>query len=411
MAKSIEKLSSVLVARIKAPGWYADGAGLYLQVSKSGSKSWVYRYKTAGKERRHGLGGYSSDNSLKDARISAGECRKLRRQGIDPISYKHQKMVAKRLNDAKAITFKECALSYIASHKSGWRNAKHVAQWTNTLETYAYPIIGELSIQDIDTGLVLAVIEPIWHTKTETASRIRQRIEKILDWAKVRGYRDGENPARWRGHLSVSLPKPAKVSKVKHFKALPYKELPAYFQQLRQINTIAAKALAFTILTATRATEARECRWCEIDTSNKVWIIPAHRMKADNEHRVPLSDEALKIINEVQGYNTDLLFTGIKRGQAISEATIRKLLKKTHATITTHGFRSTFRDWCAEMTAYPRELAEKALAHSVGNATEAAYQRGDMLAKRQRLMTAWGDYCTTDSIKSGVIPISKVVNK
>lgn len=408
MAKTINRLSAIKVNKTNKAGWYADGAGLYLQVSKTGSKSWVYRYEIAGKERRHGLGGYSStDNTLIDARVAAGECRKLRRQGIDPIEHKQQRNTAQRLNDAKTITFKECALAYIDTQKSGWKNPKHEMYWRNTLETYAYPIIGELPVQQVDTGLVLKVIEPLWNTKTETASRVRQRIENILDWAKFRGYRNGENPALWRGHLSIELPKRSKIKKVKHFPAMPYTEVPLYFRELRQINTVAAKALAFTILTATRATEARECRWSEIDIKGKAWTIPPERMKGDEEHRIPLSDEALTILKEINGYDSELLFPGIKRDQSISEATVRKLLRKTHDGLTVHGFRSSFRDWCAEMTAYPREVAEAALAHSLSNATEAAYQRGDLFAKRFKLMDAWSKYCLTDNQKSEVVPINK----
>ena len=408
MAKTINRLSAIKVNKINKAGWYADGAGLYLQVSKTGSKSWVYRYEIAGKERRHGLGRYSpTDNSLIDARIAAGECRKLRRQGIDPIEYKHQQNAAQRLKDAKAITFKECALAYIDTQKSGWKNPKHEMYWRNTLDTYAYPVIGELPVQQVDTGLVLKVIEPLWYTKTETASRVRQRIENILDWAKFRGYREGENPALWRGHLSIELPKRSKVKKVKHFPSMPYIEAPAYFQELRQVNTVAAKALAFTILTATRATEARECRWSEIDIKCRVWTIPPERMKGDEKHRIPLTDEALKILKEIDGYDDEFLFPGLKHGQSISEATVRKLLRKTHDGLTVHGFRSSFRDWCAEMTFYPREVAEAALAHSLSNATEAAYQRGDLFAKRSKLMEAWSNYCLTDNQASEVVPINK----
>lgn len=406
MAKTINRLSAIKVSKTNKAGWYADGAGLYLQVSKTGSRSWVYRYEIAGKERRHGLGSYPTQ-SLDDARTDADRCRKLRRQGIDPIEYKKQKNANQRLDNAKAFTFKQCALSYIDSHKLGWKNPKHEMYWRNTLETYAYPIIGELSVQHVDTGLVLAVVEPLWGTKTETASRIRQRIENILDWAKVRGYREGENPARWRGHLSTQLPERSKVQKVKHFPSMPYAKLPIYFNELRQVNTIAAKALAFTILTATRATEARECRWSEIDIKEKTWTIPPERMKGGNEHRIPLPDETLKILKEIKGYDSELLFPGIKHGQSISEATIRKLLRKSHDGLTVHGFRSSFRDWCAEMTAYPREVAEAALAHTLGNATEAAYQRGDLFAKRFKLMNAWSTYCTTDKVESEVIPINK----
>lgn len=396
MAKTINRLSAIKVNKLNKAGWYADGAGLYLQVSKTGSKSWVYRYEITGKERRQGLGRYSpTDNSLIDARMAAGECRKLRRQGIDPIEHKNQKNANKRLEDAKSLTFKECALAYIDTQKAGWKNPKHEMYWRNTLDTYAYPVIGNLPVQRIDTGLVLKVIEPIWNTKTETASRVRQRIENILDWAKFRGYRQGENPALWRGHLSIQLPKPQKVKKVKHFPSMPYVNVPTYFQELRQVNTVSAKALAFTILTTTRPTEARECRWSEINTVKKVWTIPSERMKGDKEHRIPLSDEALAILKEIENYDATFLFPSIKQDQSISDTTVRNLLKKSHANVTVHGFRSSFRDWCAETTAYPREVAEAALAHSLKSATEAAYQRNDLFIKRSKLMNAWSAYCLT----------------
>ncbi len=411
MAKKINRLTALKINKATQKGMLPDGRGLYLQVSKSGSKSWIYRYEVDGREKSHGLGGFP-ETSLGDARDAADDCRKLRKKGIDPIEHKRKELAASKLNTAKSITFKQCATTFIDSHKAGWKNPKHEMYWRNTLKTYAYPVIGDLSVQDVDTGLVLAVIEPIWFTKTETASRVRQRIENILDWAKARGYREGENPARWRGHLNTQLPERNKVQKVKHFPAMPYKDLPAYFCELRQVDTVAAKALAFTILTATRATEAREARWSEVDIENNLWIIPPERMKAGREHRVPLSPEALVILKQVEGYDKYFLFPGLKTKKSISEASIRQLLKKTHDGLTVHGFRSSFRDWCAEMTSYPREVAESALAHTLGNATEAAYQRGDLLIKRSKLMSAWTDYCITDEQSGEVIPLNKnKVNK
>ncbi len=408
MANTINKLTAVKINKATKKGMLADGRGLYLQISQSGSKSWIYRYEVNGKDKSHGLGGYPTI-SLADARDAADKCRKLRQNGIDPIEQKRKELAALKLEDAKSITFKQCATTFIDSHKAGWKNPKHEMYWRNTLETYAYPIIGDLSVQSVDTGLVLAVIEPIWFTKTETASRVRQRIENILDWAKARGYREGENPARWRGHLNTQLPERNKVQKVRHFPAMSYKELPAYFCGLRQVDTVSAKALAFTILTATRATEAREALWSEIDLENNLWIIPPERMKAGREHRVPLSSEALAILEEIKGYDKCFLFPGLKTKKSISEASIRQLLKKTHDGLTVHGFRSSFRDWCAEMTSYPREVAEAALAHTLSNATEAAYQRGDLLIKRSKLMDAWTDYCVTDNQAGEIIPLN--VNK
>ena len=394
MAKKIDRLQPLQVKKLTKPGWYPDGRGLYLQVSTSGSKSWVYRYETGGKERRHGLGSFH-DISLVDARKAAEHCRQLRDEGLDPISHKRNIRAERQLEEAKGITFKECSLAYIESHKAGWKNRKHESQWRNTLDTYAFPVMGDLSVQDIDVGLVMKVLEPIWFGKTETASRVRQRIENILDWAKARNYRTGENPALWRGHLDKLLPKRSKVQKVQHFNAMPYADLPEYFRSLRKIDTLAAKTLAFTILTATRSNEARGAKWNEINLQTGTWIIPDERMKADRPHRVPLTRDCMKILKEVEPFKTGaLVFPGLRKGKSISDAALLKLLKQTHPALTVHGFRSSFRDWCAEMTNYPGALAEAALAHTIKDKTEAAYQRGDMFEKRRKLMDAWLDYCT-----------------
>ena len=411
MAKQIHKLKALNVKRESIPGWYADGQGLYLQVSASGTKSWVYRFEKDKKERRHGLGSFPTI-SLDAARKAAQFCRQLRSDGHDPIEYKQRLKADKQLEEAKGVTFKECALSYIDSHKSGWKNRKHEQQWKNTLATYAYPVIGKISVQDVDVGLVMKILEPIWFEKTETASRVRSRIENVLDWAKVRKYRTGENPALWRGHLDKLLPKRTKVQKVKHFAAMPYIDSPDYFRSIRQIDTVSAKALAFSILTATRSNETREAKWCEIDLKNHMWIIPEDRMKANREHRVPLTDESIKVLKEMKPFKVDdLVFPGLldKNGnrKGISDAALLKLLKTTHPTLTVHGFRSTFRDWCAEMTNYPSEVAESALAHTIKDATQAAYERGDKLIKRKKLMDAWTNYCASGNKNSDVIPLKR----
>ncbi len=409
MAKRINKLTALQVKQQKKQGWYPDGDGLYLQVSPSGTKSWVYRYEKDRKERRCGLGAYPTI-SLDDARNSASECRKLRTKGIDPLEHKRQEELKKKRDQAKTITFKECAIAYIDSHKAGWKNAKHQTQWTNTLTTYAYPVMGKLSVQDIDTGLVMKVLEPIWHTKTETATRVRSRIENVLDWAKVRKYRTGENPALWRGHLDKLLPKRSKVQKVKHFAAMSYLELPDYYQKLRQEKNIAAKALTFLILTATRSNEAREAKWSEISLDTGIWVIPDERMKAGREHRVPLTPEALTLLEEMKDYRVtkedDRVFAGLKE-KSISDAALLKQLKQDHSKLTVHGFRSTFRDWCAEMTNYPSGLAESVLAHTIKDATQAAYERGDKFEKRRKLMDAWSTYCKDGKKTSNVSPIMK----
>jgi integrase len=396
MAKTINRLSVKKVDNLKAHGWYPDGNGLYLQVSKSGSKSWVYRYQVDGKQKWHGLGSYTKENSLQVARSSALKCKQLRRDGIDPIDHKNQIKIDSRLATRSAITFKECAEQFIKSHREGWKNQKHASQWENTLDTYAYPLIGDLPVQAIDGDLVMRVLEPIWFTKTETASRVRQRIENILDWATVKEYRQGDNPALWRGRLDKLLPKRTKVQKPKHFPAMDYRDLPDYFATLRSKKTIASNALAFTILTATRNGEARSASYSEIDERSNIWIIPASRMKAEREHRIPLSDEAIAIITEMKDYKRpadDFVFTGLRPGRAISEAALLKLVKETHPNLTVHGFRSSFRDWCAEQTSFTREVAEAALAHSLKDKTEAAYQRGDLFEKRRSLMNDWTVYC------------------
>ena len=410
MAQNINRLKALKVKQLKEPGWYPDGRGLYLQVSSTGSKSWVYRYEMNGKERRQGLGSFL-DVSLEEARKTAGDCRQLRTNGIDPIDHKRKLETNRRLEAAKGVTFKECATSYIDSHKAGWKNSKHESQWRNTLETYAYPVMGKLSVQDIDVGLIMKVLEPIWFTKTETASRVRQRIENVLDWAKVRNYRTGENPAQWKGHLDKLLPKRTKVQKVKHHNAMPYVDLPEYFRSLRKVDTLASKALAFTILTATRSNEAREAAWSEIDLKAEIWTIPDERMKAGRMHRVPLTKECLAILKEAKKLKVnDYVFPGLRKDKPITDAALLKQLKQTHPTLTVHGFRSSFRDWCAEMANYPRELAEAALAHTLKDQTEAAYQRGDMFAKRRKLMGAWATYCTKGKKTADVVPINKTAN-
>ena len=411
MAKSVDRLTALKVNRIKKPGWYPDGQGLYLQVGPTGTKSWVFRYKIGGKERRQGLGSYS-DVSLEEARASATVSRKLKQAGIDPIDHKRQELAQTRLYAAKGVSFKEASLQYIESHKFGWTSRKHEAQWGKSLEQHAYPVIGDLPIQSIDVGLVLKVLEPIWNTKTETASRIRQRLENICDWAKVRGYREGENPARWRGHLDQLLPKPSKVARIKHLPALHYSELPEFYQSLTGIDSLSAKALMFLILTAARSGEVRRATKTEVDLKKGLWVLPEERMKAGKEHRVPLSETALNILADVEPVSHDeRIFPGQGDAKFISGASLLSIAKQYGQDITVHGFRSTFRDWCAEMTSYPQELAEAALAHQLKNKTEKAYQRGDLLQKRARLMDEWARYCTTPVSKSEVVPINRATEQ
>lgn len=333
-----------------------------------------------------------------------------------------------RLDEAKAVTFKQCARSYIKAHRAGWRNAKHAAQWEATLDTYAEPIIGSLPVHAIDTALVMKVLEQevkagpnepcasLWTVKPETASRLRGRIESILDWARVRGYREGENPARWRGHLDKLLPARSKVRTVRHHPALPHCELPEFISALRVQEGVAARALEFTILTAARTGEAIGARWSEIDRRNKVWTVPSSRMKSGKEHRVPLSARALAMLDEMaplaaldgsQDAGEPFVFPGGRSGRPLSNMAFLMLLRRMKRSgLTAHGFRSSFRDWAAERTNYPREAIELALAHKIGDKVEAAYRRGDLFEKRRRLMAEWDRYC----ISGPVQVVSKVVS-
>src|SRR5215472_355093 len=299
MARRIGKLPAVALQKPMKPGMHADGGGLYLQVTASGAKSWIFRFMLHGRAREMGLGPLHTI-SLAEARERARECRKLRGDGIDPVEVRRAKRAEERLAAATGMTFADCAERYIAAHRAGWRNAKHAAQWPSTLQTYAYPVFGSLPVQAIDTALVTKAIEPIWQAKPETASRVRGRIEAVLDWAKVRGYRDGENPARWRGHLDKLLPARAKVRKVEHHPALPYAEMGDFLKSLREQEGVAARALKFLILTAGRTGEVISARWGEFDLGSKVWTVPADRMKSGKEHRVPLSAAAVAIIEQMQ---------------------------------------------------------------------------------------------------------------
>jgi len=363
------------------------------------------------KARYMGLGPFP-EVSLAEAREEASQRRRLLREGIDPIEARRKSRQEARLQAARSMTFKDCAKLYIEDHKAGWRNAKHATQWANTLETYTYPVFGSLPIQSVDMALVKKALGPIWSKKPETASRVRQRIEAVLDWAKVHDYRRGENPARWRGHLEKVLPKSSKVRAVKHFEAMPYAELPGFYSKLAERDTISAKAMAWTILTAVRSGETRGATLGEIDRDNAVWTIPGERTKSGREHRVPLTDEALSVLNGLDHLGDDPnapLFPN-PRGKPLSDTAMRKYLQQdlNQPGVTVHGFRSSFRDWAAERTAFPREIAEAALAHILRDKTEAAYQRGDMLDRRRKLMEAWAKFCDSgEASASGVVSMRK----
>ncbi|MER9331876.1 integrase arm-type DNA-binding domain-containing protein [Mesorhizobium sp. M0488] len=408
----INRLTAAGVTAQKKPGLYADGLGLYLQVASGGAKSWIFRYMLAGRPRKMGLGSVHTV-SLKLAREKAAEARLKLLDADDPIEKRKAERMEKLAASATMLTFKQAAEAYIKAHRSGWSNIKHAAQWTATLETYVYPMFGELAVSRIDVGLVMKALEPIWTTKPETATRVRGRIESILDWATARGYRQGDNPARWRGHLDKLLPARSKVAKVQHHAALPYGEIGQFVATVRGLDGISPKALEFAILTATRTGEAVGARWSEIDTENALWTIPADRMKAKKEHRVPLSDRALEILATLpREKGAQYVFIGDKKGQPLSNMSLLMTLRRMKRDdLTTHGFRSTFRDWAAEQTAYPNELLEMALAHTVSDKTEAAYRRGDMMEKRRRLMQDWAAYCaTTKRPVSNVTPIRAGAN-
>ncbi|PKO79361.1 MAG: integrase [Betaproteobacteria bacterium HGW-Betaproteobacteria-13] len=392
------KLTPAGVERQRIAGLYGDGAGLWLKVTPGGSKSWILRYASAGRERWAGLGPYP-DVGLADARELASDYRKKVRAGIDPLDEKHEQDAATRAARAKSVTFDWCAQQYIDAHKAGWKNPKHVDQWRNTLATYASPTIGKLDVAKIDTAHVMKVLQEddLWTTKAETASRLRGRIESVLGWATTRNFRSGENPARWRGHLENLLPHKSKIQKVKHHAALPWPEASTFMADLRKQAGVGARALEFAILTAARSGEVRGMTWGEVDLTAGVWIVPADRMKAGNEHRVPLTQQAIKVLEAIRIENpkaTDLVFPGIRSGKPLSDMTLGAVLKRMNRPdLTAHGFRSTFRDWAAEATDYPRDMAEMALAHTVSDKVEAAYRRGDMFEKRRKMMADWAAHC------------------
>jgi integrase len=402
-------LTELKIKNVKE-GYWLDGDGLYLQVSKSGAKSWIYRYQLNGRRREMGLGSLA-DVSAKDARRRAAEARSMVLDKIDPVEHRKQKAVAAAEIASKAkagaVTFKDAAIEYIKANRAGWKNAKHASQWENTLATYAYPVIGEKPVGEVDTALVLEVLTPIWHTKTETAKRLRGRIEQILSYAKVKKYREGENPAAWRGHLDNALPEPGKLAPHKHHPALPYGEMSEFMGKLRGHEGVSVLCLEFVILTACRSGEALNATWDEIDMARGGFVIPGSRMKARKEHRVPLSASALAVLEKAKKKrHSDYVFPGVRSGKPMSDMSLTMLLRRLqkgstpHAKITVHGFRSAFRDWAAEVTHYPGEMAEMALAHVVGNKVEAAYRRGDMFEKRREMMADWAAWCEPKKAQS-----------
>jgi integrase len=409
MARGVEKLNALAVRRAKEPGLYADGKNLYLRIGEGAAKSWVFRFMLDGKSREMGIGS-AYDVTLGEARERARGYRKQLQDGVDPIDRRRDERLARRAERERAkgaMTFKECAERYIAAHEASWRNPKHAAQWPSTLETYAYSVIGALPVQEVDTAFVLRVLEPIWNQKPETAGRVRGRIESVLDWATSRGHREGTNPAAWRGHLANLLPSKSKIRPVAHHAALPYSQIGAFMAELQQQEGIAARTLEFTILTATRTGEAIGARWDEFDLTKRVWTIPAKRMKAHKEHKVPLSDAAFALIDALPREG-DFVFPGGRAGRPLSNMAMTMVLRRLNrADITVHGFRSTFRDWAAERSNFPNQVCEMALAHTISAAVEAAYRRGDLYRKRAQLMAAWAKFTAVSAPAGNVVPLRR----
>jgi integrase len=395
MARRLGRLKAAEISRL-GPGRYHDGGGLYLSIGKGEARSWIFRFRRDGKLHDYGLGPVHSV-SLSAARQRAFECRAALYAGNNPVEMRQTRRLERVLATAKATTFENATEQYIAAQAAGWHGGRQEAQWRQSLTDFAFPVLGKLPVMAIDTTLVLRVLEPIWLTKTETASRVRGRIEAVLDWAEVRGYRAGKNPALWRGHLENLLPKRSKVRRVEHHAALPYTGISDFMPELRAQEGVAARALEFLILTAARTEEVLGAKWDEINLIERMWVVPPPRTKTGKstgrEHRVPLSDAAVVILEAMARLRADeYIFPG--RNGALGHMALLRVLASLCPNVKVHGFRSTFRDWAAETTAYPRELAEMALGHAIGSQVEAAYRRGDMIEKRRAMMQDWALYCT-----------------
>ena len=402
MARPERILTARGLAALTEPGRYADGGGLYLFISASGGRSWVWHFQWQGKTREMGLGSVSAVG-LREARDARDKWRAVLQQGRDPIAERKAAAMASAVP-----TFWECAHKLIESKAKGWRNTKHRAQWPSTLATHA-AALKDRPVDQIDTAAVLAVLKPIWNERAETASRVRGRIEAVLDWARAHDYCSGENPARWRGHMDKLLPRRQALARG-HHAALPYQDCPAFMAELRAREAVTALALEFCILTACRSGEVLGARWSEIDTKERVWTIPAARMKAGREHRVPLSPRAVEILGAVEGHDERLIFAGRKRGVAMSGPALTKLMRRMgRKNITVHGFRSSFRDWAGDCSHFPREVAEAALAHIVGDKAEQAYRRGSAMEKRRELMTAWAAFLAGEP-GARVLPFKRAGN-
>ena len=391
------------VAKLRGRGRYLDSNGLYLQVLGPSNRSWLLRYERGGRERWMGLGPLHAFD-LDEARRRARAARQQLADGIDPLDARKTERAKQAAAAAKSITFEQAAQQYFNFHERKWVNAKYRAQFLSSLRDYAFPVLGKLPVAEIDVGFVLKCLEPIWQRIPETASRVRARIEAVLDWATVRGYRHGENPARWKNHLSEVLPARRQIAK---HRALPFAVMPDFMAELVERNGIGALALQFLIFTTTRSNEVLGARWSEIDLTAKLWTIPAERMKGGREHRVPLSDGALAVLAKAPRESANpFVFIGAEKQSGLSPMAMREvLIRMGRRDASIHGFRSSFRDWCAEVTTYANHICEQALAHTIGNKAEAAYRRGDLLTKRAHLMVDWARFCTTPQRDATVMSI------
>lgn len=409
MPKKARELSATAVRRLARPGLHPVGgvAGLALQVRDTGARSWILRATVGERRRDIGLGGFP-DVPLAQARDRARDAREQIGRGIDPVGERQSARVALMSAQSTRITFDQAARRYVSSKSLEFKNHKHAKQWSATLKTYASPGIGTLPVADVELRHIVQILEPIWTTKTETASRLRGRIENVLAWATVSGFRHGDNPARWKGHLDAVLPKKSKVHTVKHHEAMPWADLPAFMVALRaRTESTAARCLEFAILTATRSGEARLATWAEMDLKAAVWEIPGARMKAGRTHRVPLSPDAVKLLKALPKFKDSPYVFAAPRGGPLSDAALSALLDRMKVAAVPHGFRSTFRDWVSERTAFPRDVAEMALAHTIGDKVEAAYRRGELMAKRTRLMAQWATFLSTPISKASVSNIRR----
>ncbi len=398
--RQLHRLTALKIGKLDEPGQYPDGGNLHFQISKTGSRSWIFKFTLRGRSREMGLGPLSSV-SLASARAEAAKCRDLLRDGIDPIEARNSERKHRSLETSGPRLFKAAAADYIAQHRAGWKNPKHAMQWENTIATYAEPILGDQDVRDIDTAMIVRVLQPIWMAKRETAFRLRGRLECILDAEKALGNREGENPVRWRGHLDKLLPKQNRRKKIKHHPALPWQEIPEFMSALRAVADPTARMLEHLILTAVRTQEVLYARPEEFAMDYRVWTVPGERMKMELPLRVPMADRLTELVTEaMKGARDGWLYPGRKKGKPYSNMAMLKVLERMgYGHVTVHGFRSTFRDWVAECTEYADSLAEKALAHAIQNESEAAYRRGDMLERRRKMMSDWARFCAGETAK------------